>query len=167
MSDDDMISKTAALEAVKRETGFDDDHPAIAAIADLPAVTVGVPEATVYRAVLDWIRDDAGAAVKMSMTPVLANALTARILAALDLTPAPDTNQKGGDALARSRSSTHAPHDTSPGVTAGAMPAPDAAAIREAALREAAAEIQRWWEDNSDNREPTPLILALLRKGGA
>ena len=55
---------------------------------DLPAVTVGVPEATVHRAVLDWIRDDAGAAVKMSMTPVLANALTARILAALELTPA-------------------------------------------------------------------------------
>lgn len=93
MSDDDLISKTAALEAVKRETGFDDDHPAIAAIAALPAVTVGVPEATVYRAVLDWIRDDAGAAVKMSMTPDRANALTARILAALDLKPIDNINR--------------------------------------------------------------------------
>lgn len=84
MSDDDMIRRGDALYAI---AGWEIPSTAIAA---LPAVTVGVPEATVYRAVLDWIRDDAGAAVKMSMTPERANALTARILAALGVTPAPD-----------------------------------------------------------------------------
>ena len=90
--------------------------------------------------------------------------------------PAPDTNQKGGDALARSRSSTHAPHDTSPGVTAGAMPAPDAAAIREAALREAYDAVGRIvasHERKEDFRAEEiagqchDAILALIQKGGA
>lgn len=83
MSDNDLIRRGDALEAV---AGWEIPSTAIAA---LPAVTVGVPEATVYRAVLDWIRDDAGAAVKMGMTPDRANALTARIMAALGVTPAP------------------------------------------------------------------------------
>ena len=103
MSDDDLIRRGDAVamllgmrgpvdvprteKAVWVDEGID---RCIEELRALPAVTVGVPEATVYRAVLDWIRDDAGAAVKMSMTPDRANALTARILAALDLTPAPD-----------------------------------------------------------------------------
>ena len=94
MSDDDLIRRGDALYAI---AGWEIPSTAIAA---LPAVTVGVPEATVYRAVLDWIRDDAGAAVKMSMTPDRANALTARIMAALGVTPAPDA-QKVREAAAR------------------------------------------------------------------
>lgn len=42
MADDDMIRRGDALARVKAETGFDDDHPAVAALAALPAVTVGV-----------------------------------------------------------------------------------------------------------------------------
>ena len=90
MSDNDLIRRGDALECFM---GYDRTGDIKDAIAALPAVTVGVPEATVYRAVLDWIRDDAGAAVKMSMTPDRANALTARILVALDLTPIDNTNR--------------------------------------------------------------------------
>lgn len=87
MSDNDLIRRGDALECFM---GLDRIGDIMDAITALPAVTVGVPEATVHRAVLDWIRDDAGAAVKMSMTPDRANALTARIMAALGVTPAPD-----------------------------------------------------------------------------
>ena len=84
MSDDDLIRRGDVSKTVQYHVTDDDDRNTLShAIAALPAVTVGVPEATVYRAVLDWIRDDAGAAVKMSMTPDRANALTARIMAAL------------------------------------------------------------------------------------
>ena len=84
MTDNDLIRRGDVSKAVQYHVADDDDRNTLShAIAALPAVTVGVPEATVYRAVLDWIRDDAGAAVKMSMTPDRANALTARIMAAL------------------------------------------------------------------------------------
>lgn len=145
MSDNDLIRRGDVSNTVQYHVTDDDDRNTLSrAIAALPAVTVGVPEATVYRAVLDWIRDDAGAAVKMSMTPDRANALTARILAALE-----------------------------------PRPAPDAQAIREAALREAAAECNRhadWIEENGRQgiysaegclRTSAGNILALIPKGGA
>lgn len=84
MSADDMISKTAALEAVKRETGFDDDHPAIAAIADLPTVTVGVRGHNL-RSLLAKAVDDLSVGREVDLI-----ALERSVLAALTTTPAPD-----------------------------------------------------------------------------
>lgn len=71
----------------------------------------------------------------------------ARILAALSLAPAPTD-------AAHVNETPKSEHDAGNVLTA--------AQAREAALREAASVIQHWWADSSDNREPAPLILALL-----
>ena len=43
-----------------------------------------------------------------------------------------------------------------------AIPTIDPAAIREAALREAAAEIKLWWASVDDAREPDELIITMI-----
>lgn len=155
-----------------------------AAIAALPAVTVVVRP-------LVWVTDGIGRTVAHSMagtylvsktgwgrmsdrneTPsdnpkAAAQAdYTARILAALTTQPAPDNNQKGGDAHVR-QLPTPSEHDTSPGVTAGATTADaDAQAIREAALREAQERVKAAWVPGE--RMTLSEVLDLIgQKGGA
>ena len=135
-------------------------------IAALPAVTVGVkplvwesdgPDALTaqdYRIVADghWFRCFGPHEIRkrpeyypwptLDAAKAAAQAdYEARILAALEPVAAPD-NQKGGDAF--DENPIDARSDTSPAVTGGAQP--DPAAIREAALREAAAVAQRYAE---------------------
>lgn len=185
---DDMIWRGDALEAYDQIHNYDD--PALrAAIAALPCGTVGVrPDAAVHRAVMDWIRDDAGAAVKMSMTPVLANALTARILAALTAQPATDAldelarlgqewDADDVEPCGKCMGSGYGGHPDSGALCTDChgkggiirRPAPDAQAIREAALREAADVAGG--VDVSGTLAPkakiVAAILAPLPKGGA
>lgn len=159
----DLIRKSDAL-AVVRPTGerpcdcrgcrgslptaedwarWDAFSRAAASIEALPAVTVGVQEAVIHRAVLDWIKNDTGAAIKMTITPDQANAMTARILAALEPVAAPTPQQVV---------------DTLKDAAAVAMTA------REAALREAAA----MFPDAGYTWCPSAIrdtILALIPKG--
>lgn len=77
MSDDDLIRRRDALAAVGRNVLG--SQTAVAAIAALPVAN----RDSIERAVHDWIRDDAGMAVKMGITPDHVRALVSRILALL------------------------------------------------------------------------------------
>lgn len=60
----------------------------------------GDMQSLVHRQVLAWIREDAGMAIKMSMTPKLADALTDRIMTALGQGDAPAAPTGSEDLLA-------------------------------------------------------------------
>jgi len=155
MSDpNDMISRGDAREKVQAATGFDNDHPVVAAIAALPAVTpkvrplewqlVAAKEGVHYRA-FDPLYGRDVEAPNEATCDAIDQTRAARILAALDLTPAPD-----------------------------------AAAIREATARlhklaywlDTDAEVladmdQRDLSDHQHIQAEVNAILALLPKGGA
>jgi len=78
MSDDDLIRRGDAIAACR----YDDAHDCRDAIAAIHAVPVANRD-SIERAVHDWIRDDAGMAVKMGITPDHVRALVSRILALL------------------------------------------------------------------------------------
>lgn len=191
MSENDLIRRGDAMAAVRTS---DFRWEAEAAIAALPAVTVGVPEAVIHRSVLDWIRDDTGAAIKMTITPDQANALTGRILAALEPVAAPRrymgqimaecdcSRQSECEAAQRCLAAPDPGHHVNEPPKsehdAGNVLTPDPAAIREAALREAAEACIAVSVDplTQVGREHAPwmkataedcarVILALIQKG--
>lgn len=78
MTDDDLIRR-GDVKAIVPPLWQHSMFPAIAAI---PAVPVANRD-SIERAVHDWIRDDAGMAVKMGITPDHVRALISRILSLL------------------------------------------------------------------------------------
>jgi hypothetical protein len=167
MSDNDLIRRGDALE-ICTDYGFSRADECRDAIAALPARGVGVPQivfdqlnVTVGEVGLEMVQDAEDAEFTGERPDLLDYQVSipyehaVAILAALEPAPtaadARSTTEKGGDAHAFG--SRHAPHEASPGVTAGA----DAAQVRKAALREAAAVVTSALDDAGDH--PTAIGL--------
>lgn len=152
-NDDDLIRRGDALNALHYDVGLGTAHPAYECIAALPAVTVGVKPPFYFDRYINGVRMAEDVCIERETTLESAMLVAARIASkgpngeapvlvysAPVTQPAPDAAMRletVSENIARDMHEGRFPARSEPQMVP-VEPAPDAAAIREVALREAA-----------------------------